>query len=172
MPCLQVAGGLLTKARQNQYLALACRLILGGTFIFAGIGKLPHSWELFIGLGEVLDILHIPHFLRQFIQLQLQWLPWLEITVGACLITGCLTRLAALVSILMTTTFFIFNSARMLLPISEWCNCFGQALHISLPVAQVIDVALLLMALLLLFHHRGGWGLDTWRLRRKPRTVT
>jgi len=167
MSYLQAAGHFLTEARQNRYLAVAFRLILGGTFILAGIEKLPHTWELFIGLSEVLEILHIPHVLRQFVQLQLQWLPWIEIVVGTCLIVGLLTRLAALVSALMTTAFFIFNTARILLPTTEWCNCFGVTLHVSLPVAQVLDVTLLLMALLLLFHRRRHWSLDAWLLGRK-----
>lgn len=165
MHYLRVSIDFLTRARQNQYLALACRLILGGMFIFAGIGKLPHQWELFIGLPDVLEILHIPHFLWKFIQLQ--WLPWIEISVGSCLIAGLLTRPAALVSVLMTVAFFIFNSVRLLFHTTEWCHCLGVTLHLSLPIAQVIDVTLLLMALLLLFHRRGSWGLDAWLLRRK-----
>ena len=165
MSYLQVASNFITKARQNRYLALACRLILGGTFILAGIGKLPHDWELFIGLPDVLEILHIPHSLWQFIQLQR--LPWVEITVGSCLVAGFLVKPAALVSVLMTLAFFIFNGVKILLPTTEWCNCFGLTLQLSLPMAQVIDVALLLMALLLLFHRRRSWGLDAWLLRRK-----
>ena len=165
MRYLQVTVDLLAKARQNRYLAVAFRLILGGVFIFAGIGKLPYAWEFFIGLPNVLEMLHIPQFLWKFIQLQ--WLPWIEIAVGSCLVAGLLVRPAALVSLLMTVAFFIFNSVRLLFPTTEWCNCFGVTLHISLPIAQVIDVTLLLMALLLLFHRHVSWGIDAW-LPLKP----
>jgi len=159
-----VDSNFLTKARQNQYVALACRLILGGVFVLAGLGKLPYAWELFIGLTDVLEILHIPHSLWKFIQLQR--LPWIELAVGTLLIVGLLTRLAALVSVLLTLAFLIYNSVKLFLP-GEWCFCFGATLQLSLPVAQVIDIILLLMALLLLFHRNVRWSLDSWLLRRK-----
>lgn len=160
----QVNSNLLTKARRNQYVALACRLLLGGVFIFAGLGKLPHAWELFIGLTSVLEILHIPHFLWKFIQLQR--LPWTEIIVGSCLVAGLLVKPAAFVSVLLTFAFLIYNSVKLFLT-GEWCFCFGQTLQLSIPLAQVIDIILLLMALLLLFHRNIRWGLDTWLLRRR-----
>ena len=165
MHYVRVTTDFLTKARQNRYLALAGRLIVGGTFIIAGIGKLPHGWELFIGLQDVLEILRIPESLWKFIQLQ--QLPWVEIVVGSCLVIGLLVKPAAFVSVLMTLAFFVFNGVKLLVPSIEWCGCFGQTLELSLPVAQAIDVALLLMALLLLFHRRVSWGLDAWLLRRK-----
>ncbi len=165
MQYVGVTTNFLTKARQNRYLALAVRLILGGTFIIAGMGKLPHGWELFIGLPDVLEILHIPQPLWKFIQLER--LPWIEIAVGSFLLAGLLVKPAAFVSVLMTLAFFTFNGVKLLFPTTEWCNCFGLTLQLSLPVAQAIDVALLLMALLLLFHRRVSWGIDTWLLRRK-----
>ena len=163
----QVARSLISKARQDRYLAFVLRLILGATFILAGTGKLPHMWELFIGMSDVLEILQTPYFLRQFVQLQIQWLPWIEIVVGTALVIGWPVRLAALASALMTTAFFVFNSARLVLPTTEWCNCFGVTLHISLPVAQALDVVLLLMAVSILFHRQGNWGPVTWLLRRR-----
>jgi len=159
-----VSSNFLTKARHNQYVALACRLILGGVFLIAGTGKLPHAWELFIGLTNVLEILHIPHFLWQFIQLQ--HLPLTEIIVGSCLVAGLLVKPAAFVSVLMTLAFLVYNSVKLFLP-GEWCFCFGQTLQLSIPAAQGIDIILLLTALLLLFHHNVRWRLDTWLLKRR-----
>ena len=165
MQYLRAVRNIVSKARQSRYLALVCRLALGGTFIVAGIGKLPLGWELFVGLPDVLRILNIPESLWQYIQLQR--LPWIEISVGSLVIAGLLTKPAALVSILLTLAFFIFNGAKILLPDIEWCNCFGQTLQLSLPLAQTIDVTLFLMALLLLFHRNIDWSLDSRLLRRK-----
>ena len=155
----------LSKARHSRCLALVCRLVLGGTFIIAGIGKLPYGWELFVGLPDILRVLNIPESLWQYIQLQR--LPVIEIGLGSFIIAGLLTKPAALVSILLTLAFFIFNGAKILLPDIEWCNCFGQTLQLSLPLAQAIDIALFLMALLLLFHRNIDWSLDSWLLRKK-----
>ena len=164
----QVNSGFLTRTRQNKYVALACRLILGGVFLFAGLVKLPYEWELFIGLPAVLQTLHVPQYLWQFIQLQR--LPWVEIFVGSCLVTGLLVKPAAFISVLLTLAFLIFNSVKLFHQ-GEWCFCFGQTLKLSLPAAQVIDITLLLMALLILFHRNIVWTIDKWLLKRLKQTL-
>jgi len=160
-------AGFLISAFENRYLALTCRLVIGGIFIFAGVGKLPYSYELFIGLPEIMEFLGIPQPLWKFIRLD--WLPVIEIIVGSCLVAGLLTKPAALVTILLTAAFFVFNGLKMIVSTTEWCNCAGVLLEVPLPVSQVIDITMLLMALLLLFHRRVDWSLDMSSLKRLRR---
>jgi uncharacterized membrane protein YphA (DoxX/SURF4 family) len=162
-----LSQGFFKRVTESLYLAVSCRFLLGGALLLAGFGKLPNIWEVFIGLPDVLRILHIPESLWQFIHLE--WLPWIEISVGGCLIAGLLLKPAAAISVVMTAGFLVFNTVKLLFPTVDWCNCFGVILQLSPRAMQVFDVVLLMIAVELLLKRGMPWSLDGWFKSKWPR---
>ncbi|MFC2063068.1 DoxX family protein [Chloroflexota bacterium] len=133
----------------NQYVLLGTRLILGTTFILAGAGKLPEmarfvdvvtGWGLLPwGLAQVYGTI----------------LPWLELIVGIFLVLGLLPRLAAGVIILMVISFIVANGTAVVGHEFSECACFGGLILIKKTDALAIDIAIISMAILLLFKGSG-----------------
>lgn len=96
-------------------------------------------------------------------------LPWLEITIGSCLILGLFTRFFSIVSILVIASFIVGNTIALSYDISGECfSCFGVLTELMMMDhrgALTIDALLLTGTLLIFFQRRRFMALDS-RLTR------
>jgi uncharacterized membrane protein YphA (DoxX/SURF4 family) len=150
------------RVLSNRYTLLSVRLILGTILILAAVGKIPEQarfvdvvtsygllpWSLARAYGSIL--------------------PWLELTLGACLVLGFLTRLAAGTGILMIISFIVANGTAVYSRDIMECGCFGLIYEgtgyltfIKTSDALVIDIVMVAMALAILFYGGGRWSLDS-----------
>ena len=85
---------------KSEYVRLLLRWVIGGLFIYMGLGKALHPVE-FLKLVRQYDIVHQPWLLNGIAAV----LPWFEVFCGVLLVTGMLRRGAALVTLLMLVPF-------------------------------------------------------------------
>ena len=150
---------------KNIFLDIGLRLIVGAVFLIAGISKIPMQPE-WVEAIIAFKILPLP-LARAYASV----LPWLEITIGACLILGLFTRVFSMVSIPIIASFVVANAWILSFGGGGECpSCFGELVTMDNKVALVIDVLLLIGALLIFFQRKHFMALDS-RLRhfiRKP----
>ena len=161
-------AGAAWGAFRNRHLSLVFRICLGVVFIVSGAGKLPEL-TAFVNQVEEADIL--PHALARAYGTSL---PYVEIVIGALLVLGLLSRLAAGIGGLAALSFIIGNSFRVVRGLYGECGCFGSiaSLQFSTGEALIIDCVLLIMAIQILVHKGEFLSLDSIIFRRKmPGTV-
>jgi uncharacterized membrane protein YphA (DoxX/SURF4 family) len=152
----------------REWLGTAARLVTGLVWIWAGLLKLPdpeHSvlavraYQLLPG-DSATPVGHL--------------LPVLEIVVGACLVLGLLTRVAAVVSGVLFAAFIVGIASAWARGISIDCGCFGgggyvQSAASRYPWEIARDVGLLLLSAYLVWQRRTRLALDNLLLA--PRTA-
>ncbi len=132
----------------NRWLIFGLRLALGGIFIAASVGKIPHQAEF---INTVTSYGILPDNLAQ---LYGSVLPWVELFIGCCLVLGIFLTFASALSILLVLSFIIASAYGLLHPIEDSCGCFGQLIPMSHSASVALDVIMLLMAVLLLRGNR------------------
>jgi uncharacterized membrane protein YphA (DoxX/SURF4 family) len=130
----------------NRWLISALRLALGGLFIASSIGKLQYQAEF---TDAVLSYDILPTDLAEFYA---SALPWAELFIGCSLILGIFSIFASALSIPLIISFLIANIYSFFHPVEDPCGCLGKLVVLSHPVALTIDLVMLLIAWLLLFH--------------------
>lgn len=153
---------------------LSVRIVLGGVFLVAGLTKVqsPGAFAEAVRAYNLLpSVLVIPFALV---------LPWLEVLVAAYLVTGLLSRLAALGSAVMLVMFVVaLTDALFIGNTAHACGCFGGGLGAS-PVVSLLaggssigwwdvirDLILLGLASLLVDRGGGALSLDALLARRR-----
>ena len=127
-------------------LLLLIRLMLGATFLWAGLMKIP-AIDIFAQTIRAFDILPLP-----FVNPLAIVLPWVEITSGVCLILGLWTQSNALISLFLLLSFGIALSVNLYRGVEVSCGCFSlDGSGGSLYIAIVRDV-LLIFGSLIAFH--------------------
>jgi uncharacterized membrane protein YphA (DoxX/SURF4 family) len=99
-------------------LLIAARLCLGGIFIYASIDKILHPAAF---AGAIYNYQILPD---RLINLAAVFLPWLELSLGCCLIAGVWLPGATMIANALLITFtgaLVFNLARGL---DIHCGCF------------------------------------------------
>ena len=139
---------------KNILLDVGSRFIVGIIFLIAGTGKLPMQSE-FAAIVIAYEILPL-----SIARLYASVLPWLEITIGLCLILGLFTRAFSLISIPLIVSFIVAN-IRGLTFLSEECACGGKLITMDYKVALVVDALLLVGALLVFFQRKRFMALDS-----------
>lgn len=137
------------------------RLIFGGLFVYSGFSKLIAPVENFAAVIESYQFLK-PQFVHPIAFL----LPWLELVLGAFLLTGFLIRLSTIV-LGFFSSFFVGLLTRSLilkLPITE-CGCFGTGITLAPKQALLLDLGLLLMAICIVISPPQSFSLDA-RLKK------
>ncbi len=142
-------------------LVLACRLVVGGTFIYASLDKLTHP-EAFA--QAIHNYRMVPYSL---LHVMAHLLPVLEIIVGVLLVVGFWQRGAALLTAGMNVVFIVAIATALVRGLDISCGCFdtdgGHGVGISLLVR---DVFLLAMCVPPLLARQPGWGLTFFLKRR------
>lgn len=140
------------------WVSLACRLLVGGVFIWASLDKLAHP-------AEFAKAIHhyrlVPYALLHPAALLL---PAVELLAGAALVAGWQRRGAALLCALMLAVFLAAIGSALARGLDISCGCFhtdgGHAVGLDLLWR---DALLLLACLPPLLAARGGPGLDRER---------
>jgi uncharacterized membrane protein YphA (DoxX/SURF4 family) len=132
-----------TRAFDNRYLLLACRLAVGGVFIYASLDK----------------ILHPAAFAKQVYNYQILSvtgsnllavvLPWVELFVGLALVAGILRAESALVSTGLLLTFIGAIGLALARGLDIDCGCFGTSGGRSVAWSTLAQDVLLLAAAVL-----------------------
>jgi uncharacterized membrane protein YphA (DoxX/SURF4 family) len=128
---------------------LLVRLLVGGVFLSEGIQKFLFPDEL--GVGRFLKIgIPAPHVMSPFVGV-------VEISCGALLLLGLLTRLAALPLIIDMLVAIVTTKIPIFLQDGFW----------KMAHEARTDYAMLLGSLFLLIVGAGRWSCDTWLTRRR-----
>jgi uncharacterized membrane protein YphA (DoxX/SURF4 family) len=130
----------------SRWLILALRLALGGLFITSSLGKLQYQAEF---TDAVLSYDILPTALAEFYA---SALPWAELFIGCSLVLGIFSIFASALSIPLIISFLIANIYSLFHSVEDPCGCLGKLVVLSHPVALTIDLVMLLVAWLLLFH--------------------
>ena len=148
---------------RNTFLDFGLRIIIGSIFLIAGISKLPlqEEWVESVVAYRFLPI--------HFANLYLSILPWIEVTIGLCLIIGLFTKYICLFSIPVLVSFIGANLLGFSINHSGECQCFGELATISYKVAMVIDALLFVGIALVFFQRRRVMALDSWLTRLVPK---
>ena len=140
---------------KNIVLDIGLRAIIGVAFLVSGTAKLPMHSE-FVRIVAAYRALPYPlaHFYASV-------LPWLEITIGTCLILGLFIRIISLVSIPVIASFIVGNIVALTLGQRDDCGCFGALITLDQWWALGIDVLLLVGVLIIFFQRRHFMPLDS-----------
>ncbi len=133
------------RLAENTWLVTVFRLALGTVFLISAITKLQNQ-ALFVDTVVRYDLLPVG-----LAEVYGHALPWVEFVVGAALVLGVFTRLAAGLSILMAVSFIIGGIYSLYRPNVELCGCFGDLLALTHAQAIAVDVAMLGTAALLIW---------------------
>lgn len=129
---------------------LLVRLMVGGVFLSEGIQKFLFPDEL--GVGRFLKIgIPVPHIMAPFVGV-------IEISCGALLLLGLLTRLAALPLIIDMLVAIVTTKIPLFLQEGFW----------KMAHEARTDYAMLLGSLFLLIVGAGPWSCDAGLTKRRP----
>ncbi len=103
------------RRRFGDWLTLLCRYVLAAVFLMAAITKITD-------LRGFQDQFLLRTLLPEWSSLVVvHWLPWLELTCGACLVFGYAVREATLIILLLLVLFIAYN---LTVPAEVDCGCF------------------------------------------------
>jgi len=127
----------------RRWLLIAGRVALGAVFIYAAYSKLRQPWGLF-----ALSIDSYRLLPAWAVIVVARGLPWLELGIGALLITGIFLRFAATFSSAMLLGFIAVMLRAHLKGLEIDCGCFGVGEALSAKTL-LRDSALVAMSLLI-----------------------
>ncbi len=101
---------------------LVARLLVGGIFLLASVSKIQSP-------GSFADAVRAFHILPPNLVLPFAFVvPWLELLVGLYLVSGFMSRIGALGSLILLSTFLVaLVDALLTGNTSHPCGCFGGA---------------------------------------------
>jgi uncharacterized membrane protein YphA (DoxX/SURF4 family) len=137
--------------------SLACRLILAIIFFYASIEKIADPGEFAVAIYNYQLLPDIAVNTLAVI------LPWLEIIIATCLVTGCYVRGAALISSALFLTFATALTINLLRGLDISCGCFGASSGNINWLYLGRDLSLLLMSIFVLYYDRGWRALVALR---------
>ena len=111
----------LMKNNILYYVQIVSRIILGALLLIAGIFKLQDNSALF---ETIAYITWLPIGIKSFI---IDVLPWIEVIVGALLITGLFKNIVIPAGALIYAGFFAFAIYGLGSGMEGDCGCFGEA---------------------------------------------
>ena len=147
-------------ARFGVTAGVLARVVVGLVWVVAGVLKLPDPNE---NVRAVRAYELLPESVVPVVG---HALPVLEILVGVCLLLGLLTRVAAVVSVVLLAAFVIGISSVWARGLSIDCGCFGGGAgpaanaQAKYPWELARDVGLLLLSLWLVWHPRTPLAAD------------
>jgi putative oxidoreductase len=124
------------------------RLLLGGLFIYAGVGKIwnPSNFSAAIDNYRMLPYALVP--------IMAAVLPWVEVLCGLLLIFNRWLLGAGLIMIVLNAMFLIAIGAAMVRGLDIDCGCFSAAGSASrVGAARLLEDVLFLVAAVIIFRH-------------------
>ncbi len=102
----------------NSYVALACRLLLGLTFVFAGVGKIAEPAAF---AGAIANYKLVPVPLSMIVATVL---PWTELICGFGVLTGVYLRGSSLLLFALLSCFTVAVLTGIIRGLDISCGCF------------------------------------------------
>ena len=155
----------LKQITGNVWLVTALRLALGALFIVSAVGKLQHPT---VFIDDLLKYGLLPEGLARFYGTVL---PWAELFIGCSLVLGLFSTFASALTIPLVISFTIANVYALFHDVGEFCSCLGELAQLSHPVSLTIDIAMLLVAVLLLYHRAKANSLGLGRFLGKGKDI-
>lgn len=147
------------NSRQSNWLVIleiASRILIGGLFVYAAIGKLLEPREEFEAAIRTYEILP-----DSFVSLFAMTLPWFELLAGLFMVIGLWSRLAALGIGLVLVSFIIAIVINIARGNEIDCGCFGTFSIGNTPWETLIkDVGLLALTIFLALRKHWRWTID------------
>jgi uncharacterized membrane protein YphA (DoxX/SURF4 family) len=141
-------------------LAFFLRLVIGIIFLQAGLTKIL---ELGVFVQTVRAYAILPNFLIPIFAVVV---PWVELTIGACLVLGLWTRWGALGSLLLLLCFMTAIGINLYRGVDISCGCASwDSPKSSLPETLVRDFLLVLGSLFLITIRHVPFSMDSFRSR-------
>jgi uncharacterized membrane protein YphA (DoxX/SURF4 family) len=145
----------LKRLLVNPWFGLACRVLLGGVFIYASLPKLanPAGFAVNVSRYQLLPL--------SLVNLVALILPWVELLSGALLLVGWLSRSSGILLTLVSAVFLAAVGSAIARGLDIECGCFqvGGGGKVGWP-HFVLDLALLLLALRCALLGGGALALD------------
>jgi uncharacterized membrane protein YphA (DoxX/SURF4 family) len=137
--------------------SLACRLILAIIFFYASIEKIADPGEFAVAIYNYQLLPDIAVNVLAVI------LPWLEIIIATCLLTGFYVRGAALISSALFLTFATALTINLLRGLDISCGCFGASSGNINWFYLGRDLSLLAISIFVMVYDRGWRALFALR---------
>jgi hypothetical protein len=130
---------------------VACRYILGITFLISSFGKLVNIEHYSVAMVYGLDILPGP------LAIGFGWaLPFIELLCGFGLLFGVLTRLSSIGVALLAVSFFITKAILLARGADTECGCFGAIGSAMASWSIYLDPGILILSLPVIFSPRSS----------------
>lgn len=143
------------------------RLLIAALFIYSGSQKLSVPLENFEEALRTYEI--FPEF---SIRVLSYFVPLAEVTMGALLTLGLLTRLALLGTLCFFGIFIAVISRALILKIPiENCGCFGEGLHLPPAVILGLDLGFFVLVLFLYLSKPSALRLESAFVRDQGKAV-
>jgi len=155
----------LRQITGNVWPVTVLRLALGVLFIISAVGKLEYQ-SVFI--DDLLKYGLLPESLARFYGTML---PWAELFIGCSLVLGLFSTFASALTIPLVISFTIANVYALFHYVGEFCSCLGGLVQLSHPISLTIDIAMLLVAVLLLYHRAKANSLGLGRFLGKGKDI-
>jgi uncharacterized membrane protein YphA (DoxX/SURF4 family) len=113
------------KIKHSNLFYLLSRLLLGGVFLYAGLGKIPNPQDFAVAMANyrLLPAAYVtPGALI---------LPWLEVLCGLFLICGLFTRACAWVLLVLLLVFMGALTSALVRGLDIACGCFDLKYKVS-----------------------------------------
>ena len=145
------AGTGLTRVLCHPGVVLACRLVIGATFIYASLDKIanPAAFAAAVSNYELMPLV----FLNAFALV----LPMTELVVGLLLVTGSLTRASAVLCAGMLLMFIVAVGVAMAQGGDFECGCFTTQGGTTIGWPLIFRNALMTVGCVLIFLRAPGW---------------
>ncbi|MBI2842494.1 MAG: DoxX family membrane protein [Armatimonadetes bacterium] len=144
----------ISRIFSSRGLAVVCRVVVAGVFIYAAVGKIQDPAEF---ADAVMGFRILP---LQFVNIFAIILPWVELIGGVCLLSGVLVTSSALLLVALNVMFMFAVGSAMARGLDIECGCFtlSQA-HAKVGWSLLArDVAIILLCLPLLSGIAGREG--------------
>ncbi len=153
----------MKRILSNDYLTLACRLFLGGIFIYASLDKIAHP-------DQFARITYNYHLLPGYlVNLAALILPVAEFVAGVCVITGTLYSGARNFLVIMLLVFMVAIGINVIRGVDLECGCFTVSDRAKSAAFEIFlrDLIYLLAGLALLISQSRRWMIDNILFSRR-----
>ncbi len=146
------------QLKDNAFLYIMGRVIVGGTFIYAAIPKVLNPADFII---QIENYRLVPEMVSYYLGL---FLPWLELYCGLFILAGLRTKTNAIIAGILLAVFIAAMSSALIRGLDIECGCFivaSQASPVSL-LRILEDVILLLLAISIVKNNKPLFELETY----------
>lgn len=143
-----------TASEATDILITLARLAVASVFLMAGLLKIAEG-NRFVGTVRQFRLLP-DHVVTPYARL----LPWVELSAALLLFAGLYIRVAALLVLVLCTTFAVASVSAMRRHLNLSCNCFGLLYRERIgPTTLVRDIVLMLLCAGVSVWDHGGFAL-------------